>query len=58
MSDSVEASINTHRLEDEISRLRLVIGNLREELWLNLWAGLYMDQQKYNDETEKLLYGE
>jgi len=58
MSDSVEASINTHRLEDEISRLRLIVGSLRDELWVNLWAGLYMDQQKYNDETDKLIYGE
>jgi len=58
MSDSVEASINTHRLEDEISRLRLIVGSLRDELWTQVWSGLYMDEQRYKDETDRLIYGE
>jgi hypothetical protein len=52
-----ESFINTNRLEDEIARLRLIVGSLRTELWDNLWAGLAMDQRKYDDETEKLIYG-
>jgi len=58
MSDSVEAAINTHRLEDEISRLRLIIGSLRDELWQQVWSGLYLDEQRYKDESNKLIYGE
>ena len=53
-----ESFINTNRLEDEIARLRLIVGSLRTELWDNLWAGLAMDQRKYDDETDKLIYGD
>jgi len=57
-SSSVESVINVNRLEDELARLRLVVGSLREELWQQVWSGLYMDAQRYKDETEKLTYGE
>lgn len=57
MSNSVGTSINTHRLEDEISRLRLIVGSLRDELWTQVWSGLFMDEQRYKDETERMLYG-
>ena len=53
---STESVINTNRLEDELARLRLVVGNLREELWQQVWSGLYMDEQRYKDETDKLIY--
>lgn len=58
MSDSVEAAINTHRLEDEISRLRLIIGSLRDELWNQVWSGLYLDPRAYADETDRIIYGD
>jgi hypothetical protein len=54
---SVAAVIATSKLEDEIARLRLIIGGLREELWDTVWAGLFMDEQRYKDQTEKLIYG-
>ena len=55
---STESVINTNRLEDELARLRLVVGGLREELWEQVWSGLYLDERKYRDETDKLIYGE
>lgn len=58
MQKSAEAVIITNDLKDEISRLRLIIGSLREELWTQVWSGLYMDQQRYEDETNRLIYGE
>jgi len=54
---SVAAVIATSKLEDEIARLRLIVGGLREELWQQVWSGLYMDEARYNDETNKLIYG-
>jgi hypothetical protein len=53
-----ESFINTNRLEDEIARLRLIVGSLREELWQQVWSGLYMDEARYNDESHRLIYGE
>ncbi len=53
-----ESFINTNRLEDEIARLRLIVGSLRDELWQQVWSGLFVDEQRYKDETEKLIYGD
>lgn len=54
---SVSGTINQMDNEAEISRLRLIIGSLRDEAWRLLWAGLEMDEAEYNAETDRLLYG-
>jgi hypothetical protein len=43
--------------EQELSRLRFLVGSLREEAWDLIWAGLEMDKQRYDDETDRLAYG-
>lgn len=58
MQKSAESVINTNDLQDEISRLRLIVGGLREELWTQVWSGLYLDPRAYADETDRLIYGE
>lgn len=58
MQKSAESVINTNELQDEISRLRLIVGGLREELWTQVWAGLYLDQRAYDDETDRIIYGD
>lgn len=49
--------IELNKRDDEIARLRLIVGYLRQELWDKLWAGLYMDEKLYLSETDALLYG-
>lgn len=56
---SVETTIRVSTLEDEISRLRLIIGTQREQLWKLL---MWMDPELpitdvYQAETDKLMYG-
>jgi len=57
MTSSTESVIEANRLGDEIARLRLIVGNLREELWQQVWSGLYMDEQRYKDQTDRMIYG-
>ena len=50
-------TIEAMNLEMEISRLRLIIGDLRETVY-NQTKGLGNPDEKYNKETDKLMYGE
>lgn len=54
---TVAETISKMDTEMEISRLRLIVGSLRDEAWELIWGGLEMDPQKYTDETQFLMYG-
>ena len=53
----VESIITTYRNEEEISRLRFLLGGLRDEMFRLVWDGLEMDRAAYERETDRLLYG-
>jgi hypothetical protein len=57
MQESVSSVINTSRMEDEVSRLRLLLGGLRDEMYRMVWDGLEVDKASYDRETDRLLYG-
>lgn len=58
---SVETTIRVSALENEISRLRLIIGDLRDEI--QMWredpdrAYSQADLFEWQAETDKLMYG-
>jgi hypothetical protein len=58
---SVAETLQVRNLEEEISRLRLVIGDLRNEL--EMWLGDADDDytieeaREWQAETDKLMYG-
>lgn len=59
---SVAETLQVRNLEEEISRLRLLIGDLRNELriWYEDPDGLLTDADaiEWQTETDKLMYGE
>ena len=62
MTQSVETTIRVSALEDEISRLRLIIGDFRDEL--QMWREdpdkpyLKSELLEWQSETDKLMYGD
>lgn len=55
---SVETTIRVSALEDEISRLRLIIGGLRAGLLDDLAQYGPINVEEWQVETDKLMYGE
>ena len=62
MTQSVETTIRVSALEDEISRLRLIIGDLRDEIqmWREDTDKKYMKREliEWKSETDKMMYGD